>query len=81
VPNGDIWRQSAALSEFDRVFLNGLQRSVNRKVRSSNLRPGANFRIQNGLLTGMSGQAYYNRSAVDRWANLKTVSTVFEVAD
>ncbi len=44
--NGDIWRHSAALSEFGSLFLNALQRSVNRKVRSSNLRPGANFRIE-----------------------------------
>jgi len=45
VANCHIWRHSAALSEFEIQFLNGTQRSVNRKVRSSNLRPGANFRI------------------------------------
>src|SRR5438445_13891824 len=42
----DISRHVAALSEFGLRFLNGRRRSVNRKVRSSNLRPGANFRIR-----------------------------------
>jgi len=48
VANGDIWRHSATLSELHSRFLKGLQRSVNRKVQSSNLCPGANFCIQNG---------------------------------
>ena len=43
VANDTNWRHSAAFSEFVSSFLNGLQRSVNRKVQSSNLCPGARF--------------------------------------
>jgi hypothetical protein len=35
VATGANWRHSAALSEFRSLFLNGLQRSVNRKVLTS----------------------------------------------
>jgi hypothetical protein len=48
VANGDSWRHSAALSEFRPGFLNGPQRSINRKVQSSNLCPGAKFVFENG---------------------------------
>jgi hypothetical protein len=44
VPNRGVWRHSAAFGELRLLFLNGRHRSVNRKVRSSNLRPGASFR-------------------------------------
>src|SRR5207247_3260914 len=40
VANGAERRQSAALSEFGPPVLNGLLRSVNRKVRGSSPRPG-----------------------------------------
>ncbi len=36
-------RHVVALSEFEQPVLNGLQRSVNRKVRGSNPRSGANL--------------------------------------
>src|SRR5438876_11138261 len=36
------WRCAAALGEFELSFLNGLQRSVNRKVQGSNPCSGAN---------------------------------------
>ncbi len=39
--NGDAWRHIAALSEFGAQFLNGMQRSVNRKVQGSNPWSGA----------------------------------------
>jgi hypothetical protein len=39
--SGGTWRCSAILSEFRSPFLNGAQRSVNRKVQGSNLGPGA----------------------------------------
>src|SRR5579859_2577983 len=41
--NGDTWWHSAALSEFEAPFLNGAQRSVNRKVQGSNPCSGASF--------------------------------------
>jgi hypothetical protein len=41
VTNRGKWRHSAAVSEFGAVFLNGLQRSVNRKVQGSNPWSGA----------------------------------------
>src|SRR5690242_8477796 len=43
VANHGTWRHSTASDELGPLFLSGRQRSVNRKVRSSNLRPGANF--------------------------------------
>ena len=43
--NRGVWRHSAAPGEFESRFLNGLQRFVNRKVRGSNPRPGAIFRV------------------------------------
>jgi hypothetical protein len=46
VASGDIWRHSTALSEFRTPFPNGRQRSVNRKVQSSNLCPGAKICVQ-----------------------------------
>jgi hypothetical protein len=42
VANRVNWRYSAALCEFGTEFLNGEQRSVNRKVQGSNPCPGAN---------------------------------------
>jgi len=46
VANRDIWRHSAVLGEFRLPILNGLQRSVNRKVQGSSPCPGAKLRIQ-----------------------------------
>ena len=46
VANDGTWRHSTTLREFRPPFLNGLRRSVNRKVQGSNPCPGANFRIQ-----------------------------------
>jgi hypothetical protein len=43
VINRGKWCYLARLSEFGPPFLNGLQRSVNRKVQGSNPCPGANF--------------------------------------
>jgi len=43
VANNGIWRHSEASSEFESTFLNGLQRSVNRKVQGSSPCPGAIF--------------------------------------
>jgi hypothetical protein len=43
VVNNGKWWYSAALSEFGPPFLNGAQRSVNRKVQGSNPCPGAIF--------------------------------------
>jgi hypothetical protein len=39
-------RHSAALSEFEPRFLNGVQRSVNRKVQGSNPWSGANCKFE-----------------------------------
>src|SRR5260370_19812712 len=44
--NDGKWRHSAALSEIRAVFLNGEQRSVNRKVQGSNPWSGANFEYE-----------------------------------
>jgi len=41
--NDGSWRHSAVLSEFGPPFLNGAQRSVNRKVQGSNPWSGANL--------------------------------------
>jgi hypothetical protein len=41
--NGDTRRHSAGISEFESLFLNGMQRSVNRKVQGSNPCSGAIF--------------------------------------
>ena len=41
--NGANWWHSTAFSEFSVPFLNGAQRSVNRKVQGSNPCPGASF--------------------------------------
>ncbi len=38
-------RHSVALSEFEPPFLNGMQRSVNRKVQGSNPWSGANCKF------------------------------------
>jgi len=46
VADGDIWRYSAAHSEFMTLFLNGAQRSVNRKVQGSNPWSGANCKFE-----------------------------------
>jgi hypothetical protein len=56
-----------ALSEFEPLFLNGVQRSVNRKVQGSNPWSGAKseyeFRLQvNYLLTAVQ-QPYSNEMA------------------
>src|SRR4029077_19632639 len=40
-----IWCYSATLGEFRGPFLNGAQRSVNRKVQGSNPCPGANVHL------------------------------------
>jgi hypothetical protein len=46
VASRGTWWHSAVLSECEARFLNGRRRSVNRKVRSSNLRPGASFELK-----------------------------------
>ena len=61
VANGAIWRHSAALSEFIVVFLNGLQRSVNRKVQGSNPWSGA-ILMSHDIVEPVSG----HRRAGDR---------------
>jgi hypothetical protein len=43
VANRDTRWHSAALSEFEPPILNGIQRSVNRKVQGSNPCSGAKF--------------------------------------
>src|SRR2546430_2572722 len=43
------WRHSTALGEFKPPFLNGLQLTVNRKVRGSNPCPGAKFEFKIGF--------------------------------
>ncbi len=65
--NGGKWRYPAALSEFRPPFLNGVQRSVNRKVQGSNPWSGANFEFENRAavnpgLTRLQ-QPYSNRIA------------------
>src|SRR2546426_8537510 len=48
--SGDIWRHSVAVGGFAPAILNGLQRSVNRKVQGSNPCSGANVeRPKQGL--------------------------------
>src|SRR5260370_15242171 len=44
--NDGKWRHSAALSEIRAVFLNGEQRSVNRKVQGSNPWSGATCKFE-----------------------------------
>src|SRR5260370_28723426 len=44
--NDGKWRHSAALSEIRAVFLNGEERSVNRKVQGSNTWSGANCKFE-----------------------------------
>jgi len=44
--NRGKWRHAVALSEFEPLFLNGVQRSVNRKVQGSNPWSGANCKIR-----------------------------------
>ena len=53
--NDGSWRHSAVLSEFGPPFLNGAQRSVNRKVQGSNPWSGANltFKIDSARLLEM----------------------------
>ena len=46
--NDGKWRHSAALSEIRAVFLNGAQRSVNRKVQGSNPWSGAKPELETG---------------------------------
>src|SRR6266542_3494252 len=46
VLNHETRRHSAARGEYEPRFLNGQQRSVNRKVQGSNPCPGASFRIK-----------------------------------
>ncbi len=48
VANGANRRHSAALSEFEPPFLNGVQRSVNRKVQGSNPCSGAKSEYESG---------------------------------
>jgi|SRR5216683_6691370 len=45
--SGGKWRHSAAFSELEPAFLNGLQRSVNRKVQGSNPWSGAKSEYEN----------------------------------
>src|SRR5712691_4553961 len=47
--NRGKWRHAVALSEFEPLFLNGVQRSVNRKVQGSNPWSGANCKFEIGL--------------------------------
>src|SRR5712664_3295359 len=44
--NRGKWLPSVALSEFELRFLNGVQRSVNRKVQGSNPWSGANCKFE-----------------------------------
>jgi hypothetical protein len=53
VANDGIRRHSAATNEFTPLVLNRARRSVNRKVRSSNLRPGAKSENGSGSLSTM----------------------------
>src|SRR5260370_40131524 len=46
VANGVIWWHSTACSEFGSPLLNGLQRSVNRKVQGSNPWSGAKSELK-----------------------------------
>ncbi len=46
VANGGNWRYSAARSEFESLVLNGVQRSVNRKVQVSNPWSGAKSELE-----------------------------------
>ena len=50
VINNGKWCYSVALSEFAPAFLNGAQRSVNRKVQGSNPCPGANCKFEMRVL-------------------------------
>jgi hypothetical protein len=52
---GGNWRHAAAISEFGVVFLNGAHRSVNRKVRGSNPRFGAEVLYDNGTSQTLGG--------------------------
>src|SRR5712692_8782384 len=56
-------RHSAALSEYGVPFLNGAQRSVNRKVQGSNPWSGANCKFEMVRLDQRPGGPYYNRTA------------------
>jgi hypothetical protein len=60
-------RYSVALSEFEPLFLNGEQRSVNRKVQGSNPCPGAKseyeFRLPVNYFLTAAQQQYGNRIA------------------
>jgi len=69
-------RHSAALSEFRPLFLNGMQRSVNRKVQGSNPWSGAKTELEIGLVHTQIALAdgailrndMYDRPTVRRWS-------------
>src|SRR5260370_23518731 len=54
VANGVIWWHSTACSEFGSPLLNGLQRSVNRKVQGSNPWSGAKSELKTRVEAGRS---------------------------
>jgi hypothetical protein len=56
-------RYPAPLSEFEPLFLNGLQRSVNRKVQGSNPCSGANFEFGFRPKRGCQVESCSNRAA------------------
>ncbi len=53
--NDDTSRHLVVLSEFELPFLNGMQRSVNRKVQGSNPWSGANSRVRLTVFTYTEG--------------------------
>ena len=61
--NSGNWRYSAALGEFTTSFLNGAQRSVNRKVQGSNPWSGAKSEYKNRLWAPRVRSYYSNRTA------------------
>jgi hypothetical protein len=62
VLNGANWRYSVSRSELGASFLNGAQRSVNRKVQGSNPSPGAKSEYGLPHPEPWAGGPYYNRT-------------------
>jgi hypothetical protein len=59
------WRHSAELSEFEPLFLNGTQRSVNRKVQGSNPCSGAKTDFMSRQRERSGGIAFDDLSNLD----------------
>jgi hypothetical protein len=70
VANGANWWCLVLLGEFKAQLLNGVQRSVNRKVQSSTLCPGANFELKTPSDRQTVLDAYRNRTATTVTARL-----------